>query len=131
MLYNNASQHVSQSYMIAFRAASKQLVGSDKLNNSLNLKEPIRDFSLMQLDFISCYIGASQTEERMSLTGLGSSAGHSKRLQRKRKLTIGKRNHGIQVFSFGSMVQATDNFSSSNKIGRGGYGIVYKVVENF
>ncbi|XP_057249466.1 G-type lectin S-receptor-like serine/threonine-protein kinase CES101 isoform X2 [Beta vulgaris subsp. vulgaris] len=72
--------------------------------------------------------GASQTEERMSLTGLGSSAGHSKRLQRKRKLTIGKRNHGIQVFSFGSMVQATDNFSSSNKIGRGGYGIVYKGI---
>lgn len=66
----------------------------------------------------------------MSLAELGcsSAAGHSKRLQRKKKLTIGKNNHGIQVFSFKSMIQATDNFTS-NRLGQGGYGIVYKVIE--
>lgn len=37
----------------------------------------------------------------------------------------------MQVFSFESMVQATDNFSPSNEIGQGGYGIVYKVIKNF
>lgn len=70
--------------------------------------------------------GASQIEERMSLTELGSSAEHSKKFQRKRKLTIGKKSLGIQVFSFNFMVQATSNFSPSNRLGKGGYGIVYK-----
>ncbi|CAO2838516.1 unnamed protein product [Amaranthus hypochondriacus] len=72
--------------------------------------------------------GAVQIDEKMSLTELGSSAGHSSRYLGKRKLTIGKKNHGIHVFSFASMVQATDNFSPSNRIGQGGYGIVYKGV---
>lgn len=72
--------------------------------------------------------GASQIEENMSLTELGSSAGYSKRFQRKRKLTIGKKKLGIQVFGFESIVQATDNFSPSNRLGQGGYGIVYKGI---
>ncbi|XP_021858208.1 G-type lectin S-receptor-like serine/threonine-protein kinase CES101 isoform X2 [Spinacia oleracea] len=73
--------------------------------------------------------GERQREENMSLAELGcsSAAGHSKRLQRKKKLTIGKNNHGIQVFSFKSMIQATDNFTS-NRLGQGGYGIVYKGI---
>uniref|UniRef100_A0A803MUV4 non-specific serine/threonine protein kinase n=1 Tax=Chenopodium quinoa TaxID=63459 RepID=A0A803MUV4_CHEQI len=71
------------------------------------------------------YRGVSQIEEKMSLTEVGSSVGHSKRFRRKRKLTIGK-NHGIHVFSFENIVQATDNFSPSNRLGQGGYGVVYK-----
>ena len=40
-------------------------------------------------------------------------------------------NEGIEVpyFDFESILLATDNFSDANKLGRGGYGPVYKVME--
>ena len=40
-----------------------------------------------------------------------------------------KDSEGIEVpfYTFGSILAATDNFSESNKLGRGGYGPVYKV----
>lgn len=38
---------------------------------------------------------------------------------------------GIDVpfFDFQSILEATDNFSEANKLGQGGYGPVYKVIE--
>ena len=40
-------------------------------------------------------------------------------------------NEGIEVpyFDFESILVATDNFSNANKLGQGGYGPVYKVIE--
>ncbi|KAJ7962993.1 putative Receptor protein kinase [Quillaja saponaria] len=38
----------------------------------------------------------------------------------------GQTNHDMHIFSFGSIATATDNFSSVNKLGEGGYGPVYK-----
>ncbi|XP_035547649.1 G-type lectin S-receptor-like serine/threonine-protein kinase CES101 [Juglans regia] len=38
----------------------------------------------------------------------------------------GKKGHDVEVFSFPSIVAATDNFSSENKLGQGGFGPVYK-----
>lgn len=37
---------------------------------------------------------------------------------------------GIEVpyYNFESLLEATDNFSDANKLGRGGYGPVYKVI---
>lgn len=39
-------------------------------------------------------------------------------------------NEGVEVpyYTLRSIVEATDNFSDSNKLGRGGYGPVYKVM---
>lgn len=115
--------YLTQLY-VRLQSINKKAGGFWKLKKPLNLEEPFGDFWLMQLIWILCYTGASRLEERISLTGLDSSAGHSKRFGRKRKLRIGKNNHGMQVFSFESMVQATDNFSPSNEIGQGGYGMV-------
>lgn len=41
-----------------------------------------------------------------------------------------KDNEGIEVpyFDFESILVATDYFSDANKLGRGGYGPVYKVI---
>jgi hypothetical protein len=39
----------------------------------------------------------------------------------------GKKGHDLQIFSFASIVAATDNFSIENKLGQGGFGPVYKV----
>jgi hypothetical protein len=39
----------------------------------------------------------------------------------------GKKGHDLKVFSFASIVAATDNFSMENKLGQGGFGPVYKV----
>ena len=36
-------------------------------------------------------------------------------------------NHELQIFSFQSISVATSNFSSENKLGEGGFGLVYKV----
>lgn len=33
----------------------------------------------------------------------------------------------VPVFDFETLLSATDNFSEANKIGRGGFGTVYKV----
>ena len=41
-------------------------------------------------------------------------------------------NHAsnLQVLSYTTVKNATDNFSSQNKLGEGGYGPVYKVIYN-
>ncbi|KAF7814268.1 G-type lectin S-receptor-like serine/threonine-protein kinase CES101 isoform X2 [Senna tora] len=41
-----------------------------------------------------------------------------------------KTGHEIHIFSFESMAKATNNFSSTNKLGEGGFGPVYKVNLN-
>ncbi|CBI18317.3 unnamed protein product, partial [Vitis vinifera] len=40
----------------------------------------------------------------------------------------GKRAHDLKLFSFDSIVVASNNFSSENKLGEGGFGPVYKVI---
>ncbi|KAJ8628200.1 hypothetical protein MRB53_021507 [Persea americana] len=37
----------------------------------------------------------------------------------------------LQLFTFGSIAAATDNFSTENKLGEGGFGAVYKVGSVF
>ena len=64
----------------------------------------------------------------MLTSEVGSSAGDSADFRRKRRVKSIKKKHGMQVFSFKTMVQATDNFASLNELGQGGYGIVYKVI---
>lgn len=39
----------------------------------------------------------------------------------------GKRGHDLTVFSYASVMAATNNFSLANKLGEGGFGPVYKV----
>ena len=34
----------------------------------------------------------------------------------------------VRIFSYNEIKAATDNFDPSNKLGQGGFGIVYKVV---
>jgi len=41
-----------------------------------------------------------------------------------------KSNNELQIFSFESVVSATDDFSDENKLGEGGFGPVYKVVQS-
>lgn len=39
----------------------------------------------------------------------------------------GKREHDLTVFSYASVMAATNNFSLANKLGEGGFGPVYMV----
>lgn len=39
----------------------------------------------------------------------------------------GRKGSDMTVFSFASIVTATNDFSNENKLGRGGFGPVYKV----
>ncbi|XVF32175.1 hypothetical protein REPUB_Repub17cG0059200 [Reevesia pubescens] len=38
----------------------------------------------------------------------------------------GTKNHDLEIFSFASITAATKGFSSENKLGKGGFGPVYK-----
>jgi hypothetical protein len=42
-----------------------------------------------------------------------------------------KDNEGIEVpyFDFESIIKATNDFSEANKLGKGGYGPIYKVID--
>ena len=35
--------------------------------------------------------------------------------------------HDLRIFNYASIIEATDGFSSENKLGEGGFGPVYKV----
>jgi len=39
-----------------------------------------------------------------------------------------KEDMDLPIFDFSILVKATDNFSSTNKLGEGGFGPVYKVI---
>lgn len=39
-----------------------------------------------------------------------------------------KEEHDLKVFSYASIIEATNDFSSENKLGQGGFGVVYKVI---
>ena len=42
-----------------------------------------------------------------------------------------KTGHEIHIFDFESIVFASDNFLSTNKLGEGGFGPVYKVIAKY
>ena len=42
-------------------------------------------------------------------------------------LNYKKDGHALKLFSYASIIEATDSFSSNNKLGQGGFGPVYKV----
>ena len=46
----------------------------------------------------------------------------------KRNRKHGKETHEVEIFSFQSIMVATNNFSDSNKLAEGGFGPVYKVM---
>lgn len=48
--------------------------------------------------------------------------------KRARSNKIETTNHGMHIFRFECIQFATDNFSSANKLGEGGFGPVYKVT---
>ena len=45
----------------------------------------------------------------------------------KKQNKDGQASHELQIFSFESISVATNNFSTENKLGEGGFGPVYKV----
>lgn len=58
-----------------------------------------------------------------SVTALGPTQGHfSEENSREKELQL-------PVYDISTIVAATENFSASNKIGEGGFGTVYKVIE--
>lgn len=41
---------------------------------------------------------------------------------------IGEANVGLTIFDWRTLSAATNHFSSSNKVGKGGFGLVYRVT---
>ncbi|WRX29237.1 S-locus glycoprotein domain - like 10, partial [Theobroma cacao] len=52
-----------------------------------------------------------------------------KNRRKKRGSATGREDLELPLFDFATIASATNNFSNSNKIGEGGFGLVYKVIE--
>ena len=64
----------------------------------------------------------------MLLLELGGNAIHSTVHDKVKKQNNDRQaSHDLQIFSFDSISAATNNFSTENKLGQGGFGPVYKV----
>lgn len=83
--------------------------------------------AIIPLLFSSCYVlwkkskakgSLQRVEENMLLHELG---------QGRKSQKDGKMNNELCLFSFESLVAATNIFSTENKLGEGGFGPVYKV----
>lgn len=73
---------------------------------------------------------SGQTHQNLLLLDL-----HSKEPAYKKRTSVSnggkdERNghHELPIFSFSSIAASTDNFSTVNKLGEGGFGPVYKVI---
>lgn len=42
----------------------------------------------------------------------------------------GRKGHDIKIFTFADIIAATNNFPIENKLGQGGFGLVYKVIRD-
>ena len=51
----------------------------------------------------------------------------SRYLEGEEQLVWQGKNSEFMVFDFQQLLQATNNFSEENKLGQGGFGVVYKV----
>uniref|UniRef100_A0A7N2LNA9 Non-specific serine/threonine protein kinase n=1 Tax=Quercus lobata TaxID=97700 RepID=A0A7N2LNA9_QUELO len=71
--------------------------------------------------------GKRQKKQNMLIQELGGNARPTTVFEKVHKQNKdGQANHELQIFSFESIPVATSNFSSENKLGEGGFGLVYK-----
>ena len=75
-----------------------------------------------------CELGERERKQKMLIQELaGNAITSTVDDEGKKQNNDGKNSHELHVFSFESIYVATSNFSTENKLGEGGFGLVYKV----
>ena len=77
------------------------------------------------IELVTCGITGEREMEEAMLPELATSNNFSDSKDVEHDGTRGA--HDLKLFSFDSIVAATNYFSSENKLGEGGFGLVYKV----
>lgn len=87
-----------------------------------------RVFLLLKSYTFVCQSGKARRTENLLLVELESTMTYETTYTKARKNEIHESMRGeVQLFTFDSIAASTNDFSTANKLGEGGFGLVYKV----
>lgn len=110
----------------------RRMEGKLSFYNLIKVSWTVIDYDYLRTNFNLIFALSSVEQEKLKqekilyeIEGIATPSHVNSKRKRSNKIETTK--YGMHMFSYESIELATDNFSSANKLGEGGFGPVYKV----